>query len=86
MSPTTVGRSTGCGAVVWISVVEVTSVLAVSVDTAAAQAGAEEARDRPGSLALLIVSLMLLIWVVALGISIRRARNRGSGVPRRTRD
>lgn len=84
MSPTTVGRSTGCGAVAWISLVEVASVLAVSIDTAAAQTGAEEVRDRPGSLALLIVSLMLLIWAVAVGMSIRRARNRGSRTLRRS--
>lgn len=84
MSPTTVGRSTGCGAVVWISLVEIASVLAASIDTAAAQPGAGEARDRPGSLALLIVSLMMLIWAVALGMSIRRARNRSSRVPRRS--
>lgn len=47
----------------------------VLIDPSVAQAQVEEPRDRPGLLALLTGSLMLVTWAIALGIALHRARN-----------
>lgn len=50
------------------------AVVALSVEVASAQAAGEAEAARPGTLALLFGSLMLVTWLVAFSISIHRAR------------
>ena len=54
----------------------IVATIALSAGVAAAQDGAADARSRPGWLALLFGTLMLLTWAAGFGVALHRARTR----------
>ncbi len=55
--------------------------IVTTAEHAAAQLETEAVRDRPGTVGLLVATLLLVTWAVAFGIALTRARTRQTRRP-----